>query len=209
MNPSSKRTNVDKRIDEWDFRFVGKDFAVVVEIIRPRDAQAIDHKVDITFRATVTGEALPKPVMLKGADINKLRADVEQLCERAVKIAWERVLIIGCRFEGSTSYGGNRLIFDYTVALRSTCKQFFKNEGTEDNNNFHYYHQKEDPQEFLDGFRNEDHVQISVVPYDAKIEAALEEIIQRMKLLSDSLNKIIAPDSIARLPTVLKGRLLT
>lgn len=217
MNPSRISTPVDKKIDEWFFRFMGKDIKFNVYIHRDRDAQAReDHAPKIDFEAKVTEREIEAakvdekkfaPASFRDADINKLRVLCETHCQKMLALKWEKCIVIGFdiavkgrddlfshgKLEGKRMNPYVELKFDYATALRSG--QHFR--YLDDDDDRSYWHC--DAQHVLCGWYSGDEDALTVLPYDEKTLAALARIKDSYLELNRRVSELLKPANIHRL----------
>lgn len=215
MNPSRISTPVDKKIDEWYFRFMGKDIKFNVYIHRERDPQANENRVPkIDFEAKVTEREIEDakvdekkfaPASFRDVDINKVRAMCETHCQKMLALKWTKCIVIGFdqgekrrndffshgKLEGKRMNPFVELKFDFAVAMRSGEHYRY----LEDDDDRSYWHS--DPHHMLCGWYGEG--EITTLAYDEKTLAALERIKDSYLELNRRVGELLRPANIHRL----------
>ncbi len=228
MNPSRISTPVDKKIDEWHFKFMMKTVMFTVYIKRNRDAQSgEDRTPKIKFEAKVDRKAIEEakidiktfaPVSLVDEDINRLRTRCEEHCRKMLSVNWEKVIIVALNIHREdsketwthgTRYGDRMnayvdVQFDFEVAWRSG--DYFRREDQEDD--AQYWGEK--PEHILHGIsfyhdQPKDHVHI--YPYDEQLLAALNVVKDRYIELNRQLSELLKPKNMPKLMTSLQNLL--
>ncbi len=221
MNPSRISTPVDKKIDEWHFRFLSKTVRFVVSIHRPRDAQEGDDddrpKV-INFSASVDKDDIVKAgidpkkfatVKLSNTDINALRKQCQAHCHAMLALKWERVIVVGMDtnekerddiFRGGGRFDGRRMNpwvnvqFDFAVARQAG--KYFRPDDDDDDANYW----PEDAKSMLRGFYSHDkNQQAYVYPYSEELHETLVILKDRYIELNRQLTELIKPANMPKL----------
>lgn len=229
MNPSRISTPVDKKIDEWHFKFMMKTVMFTVFIRRNRDAQSgeedtlpkIKFEAKVDLKAIEAAKVDPKkfaPVSLMDEDINRLRTRCEEHCRKMLSVNWEKVIVVALHTnekagEETWTHGtrcGDRMNpyvnvqFDFEVAWRSG--EYFRREEQEDA--AHYW--GETAERILHGvsfYQDKPEDYIHVYPYDEKLLATLVVLKDRYIELNRQLRELIKPKNMPKLMTSLQNLL--
>lgn len=206
---------IERKIDEWNFRFNVIDYKVVVSIHRTPDPQKNnENDPDVKLIASYEGD-IKQGVpwfKLEHTDIATLRDNVQHVFENALKIEWEKIIVVGVeKTVGADreAEGLSKIKFAFAVGERSKCGQFYRlDEESHHTRNFHYFgHQGsrgETPGSLLGwGWHlDDDDTTYHVIPYSAEVESTLAMIATKVDVLADQLAKLTAPDQIHKLSIV-------
>ena len=146
MNPSRITTPLDKKIDEWWFRYLDRPLKWAVYLHRTRDIEAeVGGKFESYFYALPDEKSLKKLNLadfprerIQGDSFDDLRTKVAALINSWLNATWEKVMVIYLEeSKPQMTFDNSRLLsdqnaikFDYVICYRSKDSTFWKKPGS-------------------------------------------------------------------------------